>query len=129
VNQILLDTHAFLWFVFDDSRLSSSAAKTIEDARVTKLLSVVSLWEIVIKSQIGKLKLGMTLEDFFNRNVTKRELELVDIELRHLLAYDALPLVHRDPFDRLLAAKARVLNVPILSADSVFAHYDVKLVW
>jgi PIN domain nuclease of toxin-antitoxin system len=126
---MLLDTHAFLWFVFDDPRLSLRAAETIEDARIAKLLSVVSLWEIVIKSQLGKLSLGMALSDFFDRYVTLREVELIDIELPHLLAYDALPLVHRDPFDRLLVAQARVANVPICSADSVFSQYDVELVW
>jgi PIN domain nuclease of toxin-antitoxin system len=129
VSRILLDTHALLWFVFDDPRLSSRAAATIEDARVDKILSVASLWEIVIKSQVGKLCLGMALSDFFERHVTRRELELIDIHLRHLMEYDALPLVHRDPFDRLLVAQARVMSTPILSADSALAQYDIEVVW
>ena len=129
MNRILLDTHAFVWFVFDDPRLSPRAAATIEDERVSKLLSIVSLWEIVIKSQLGKLRLGMALSDFFDRQVTLRELELIDIGLPHLLAYDALPLAHRDPFDRLLVAQARVMSTPILSADSALSQYEVELVW
>ena len=129
MNRVLLDTHALLWFLFDDPRLSPTASMTIENRRVAKLLSLVSLWEIVIKSQIGKINLGMELAVFFDQYVNKSELQLIDIELGHLLAYDALPLVHRDPFDRLLVAKAQVMNVPILSADPLLASYDIKTVW
>jgi PIN domain nuclease of toxin-antitoxin system len=129
VKQVLLDTHALLWFVFDDARLSDTAAATIENERVTKLLSKASLWEITIKTQIGKLNLGMSLTDFFERFIINREIELIDIELGHLVVYQTLPLHHRDPFDRLLAAIARKLNIPIVSADSCFSKYDVKVIW
>ena len=129
MSAVLLDTHAFLWFVFDDPRLSDLAAATIEDQAVTKVLSVATLWEIAIKRQIGNRELGMELADFFDQHVTGRELELLDIELSHLLAYDALPLAHRDPFDRLLVAQAGALGVPILSADPAFSQYAVKIVW
>jgi PIN domain nuclease of toxin-antitoxin system len=129
VTRILLDTHAFLWFIFDDARLSPKAVEIIEDSETTKVLSVVSLWEIAIKAQIGKLRLGMPLADFFERHVAKHELEMVGIEMGHLLAYDALPLIHRDPFDRLLVAKARVMNIPIMSADAVLSRYGVETLW
>lgn len=129
MKEILLDTHAFLWFIFDDPRLSAKAAKIIEDRKISNLLSVVSLWEITIKSQLGKLHLGMKLEHFFTQYVSGREIELIDIELPHLLTYDGLPLFHRDPFDRLLVAKAIWMNIPILSADPVLASYDVQVVW
>ncbi|MDY0000010.1 MAG: type II toxin-antitoxin system VapC family toxin [Polyangia bacterium] len=129
MSEALLDTHAFLWFVFDDPRLPSTAAKLIEDETVTKILSVASLWEIVIKSQIGKLSLGMELETFFEGQVLNRDLEILDIDLRHLVAYGKLPLVHRDPFDRLLVAQARVLGLPIVTSDPIFSEYDVPIVW
>ena len=129
MTAVLLDAHAYLWFVFDDPRLSPAAANKIENPRVTKLLSVVSLWEIAIKLQIGKLELGMPLAEFFDEFITARELDLVDIELSHLLAYDALPLEHRDPFDRLLIAQARVLKVPVVSADPSFQKYNVQVLW
>lgn len=129
MTAVLLDTHAFLWFVFDDPRLSDAAARTIEDPTTTKLLSVISLWEICVKRQIGKLQLGMALDAFFEEHVTSRELELVDLELNHLLAYDALPLVHRDPFDRLILAQAKVLDVPIVTADPSFAGYEARVIW
>jgi len=129
VTAVFLDTHAFLWFVFDDPRLSAAAARTIEDTAVTKLLSVISLWEITIKRQVGKLQLGMELDAFFEEHVTSRELELVDLELSHLLAYDALPLIHRDPFDRLLLAQAKVMDVPIVTIDPQFAEYEARVIW
>lgn len=129
MNRLLLDTHAFLWFLFDDPRLSPRAARTIEDARISKVLSVASLWEIVIKSQLGKLSLGMALADFFDRYITGRELVLMDIELSHLLVYETLPLAHRDPFDRLIVAQARAANIPLCSGDKVFSKYEVELIW
>jgi PIN domain nuclease of toxin-antitoxin system len=129
VTSVLLDTHAFLWFIFDDPRLSNAAVNVIEDRSVSKLLSVMSLWEITIKHQIGKLKLGIPLGDFFDQHVTGRDLELLDIEIGHLLEYDSLPLIHRDPFDRLLVAQARVIDVPVVTADQNFSRYEVRVVW
>ncbi len=129
MSGVLLDTHAFCWFVFDDPRLSGKGAAVIEDRKIIKYLSVASLWEIVIKSQIGKLSLGMDLEFFFNDHVTGRDLELLDIEVRHLLEYDGLALIHRDPFDRLLVAQARVTGLPVVTSDPVFERYEVKVIW
>ena len=79
MTRILLDTHAFLWFVFDDARLSPKAAEIIEDIETTKVLSVVSLWEIVIKAQIGKLSLGMALADFFEKlhKLSKKPVQII----------------------------------------------------
>lgn len=129
MSAVLLDTHAFLWFVFADPRLTEYAARVVEDPDSTKLLSVVSIWEIVIKNQLGKLSLGVPIEDFVDRYIAGAELELVGIELPHLLAYARLPLHHRDPFDRLLVAQADALSVPILTADAAFGGYDVETLW
>lgn len=126
--RLLLDTHAFLWFVFDDPRLSERAAQSIENAsRVA--LSIASLWEIVIKVQLGKLELGMAFAAFFAEHVEKTELEIVPVELPHLLEYSTLPLHHRDPFDRLILAQARVLASPVASADPNFRAYGVQILW
>ncbi len=129
LGQALLDTHALLWFLFDDARLSERACEVIEDPKTEKLLSVASLWEIVIKMQLDKLHLGMSPETFFADFIRGRLLALIPIELPHLLAYHALPLVHRDPFDRLLIAQAQVLGVPIVTADGAFSGYDVETIW
>lgn len=129
MTRVLLDTHTFLWFVFDDPRISQPAARRIEDDSTEKVLSVVSLWEITIKVQLGKLTLGMELEWFFQRYVYGGELEVLAIELPHLLAFQRLPLHHRDPFDRLLVAQAQVLSVPLVTGDTAFRAYDLPLIW
>lgn len=129
MSRILLDTHALLWFLFDDPRLSQHAAALIEDEQTDKLLSIVSLWELTIKSQLGKLSLGMPLDAFLDEFVQRSSLEIVPIELPHLLAYAALPLLHRDPFDRLLIAQAQALGVPLVTADQAFSPYPIETVW
>lgn len=129
MTRVLLDTHALLWFLFDDARLSARAVEIIEDARVEKVLSVASLWEITIKVQLGKLELGMPLDTFFADFVRGRELSLLPIDLPHLLAYGALPLHHRDPFDRLLVAQAVTLGVPLVTSDYAFARYEIETLW
>lgn len=125
----LLDTHAFLWYLFDDTRLSVTAAAAIADADPAPMLSIASLWEITIKRQIGKLELGMELDTFFRRFVEATELRVLPIELHHLRAYDVLPRLHRDPFDRLLVAQARAMEAPLVTSDARFDGYGVRLIW
>lgn len=128
MTRLLLDTHAFLWFVFDDPRLSSSASSAIADS-AERLLSVASLWDITIKRQLGKLDLGMELPEFFRRFVDGGDLTLLPIRPAHLLIYDQLPLLHRDPFDRLLVAQAQANGVPLVTGDPEIRRYDVETVW
>jgi PIN domain nuclease of toxin-antitoxin system len=129
MSRFLLDTHAFLWFVFDDPRLSDHAEEIILDPDIEKVLSIGSLWEIVIKSQLDKLRLGMTIEDFFRSHVVDRVLTLLPIELDHLVEYSELPLHHRDPFDRLLVAQARSLGIPVVTGDTKLSAYEVETLW
>ena len=129
MNRVLLDTHAFLWFVFDDPRLSEIAGDVFLDPEVEKLLSVGSLWEIVIKAQLDKLRLGMTVEAFFDDHIVGRVLTVLPLEPAHLLTYSALPLHHRDPFDRLLVAQAMTLKAPFVSGDSTLDLYEIERVW
>lgn len=129
MKRLLLDTHAFLWFIFKDPQLSATAREAISDGDATIHLSTASLWEITIKQQIGRLGLGMPLEQFFQRFIESRQVTLVPLELPCLLAYGALPLHHRDPFDRLLIAQAVVHRLVIVTADRQFDSYDVQRLW
>lgn len=129
MTRVLLDTHAFLWFVFDDPRLSRKAGKVISDPGLEKLIGISTLWEIVIKSQLGRLGLGTDVESFFRDNVQGRTVEVVSLEIEHLVAYDRLPLLHRDPFDRVLVAQALSLGVPVVTSDRVFSRYGVRRIW
>ena len=126
---ILVDTHAFLWFVFDDPRLSVAAETVFTDRGIDKVLSMASLWEISVKVNIGKLHLGMSFSEFIDATVTSRELRLLDLELAHLSTYAELPLPHRDPFDRLLVAQAKAEGRAMLTSDERFAAYGGETRW
>src|SRR2546423_7936207 len=129
MSRLLLDTHTFLWFVFGDARLSHRAAEAVADPANEKLLSIASLWEIAIKVSIGKLELGMALDQFFASEVEARELEVLAITHAHLIRLAALPFHHRDPFDRLIIAQAAIEGLPIATGDPNFSPYGVTTAW
>lgn len=125
----LLDTHAFLWWVSDSPNLSEVARETIADERNEVVFSVVSAWEIVIKASVGKLDLPGTPEKFLTGQLSRNDVEVLPMYLRHALHVHALPDHHRDPFDRLLVAQAIVEDVPLVSADPQLSKYAVEVVW
>jgi PIN domain nuclease of toxin-antitoxin system len=124
----LLDTQAFMWMDSDPAKLSLAATVFVLDPANTLLVSVVSVWEIVIKHQIGKLPLNRPLEDIL-RDQLARNIQVLDVNLGHVLAVRSLPIVHKDPFDRLLAAQAIVEGAVLVTADPVFGQYPVQVVW
>jgi PIN domain nuclease of toxin-antitoxin system len=124
----LIDTHAFLWFVFDDPRLSARAEAVLADAG-SVVISAVTLWEIAVKLSIDKLRLGMPYPEFLDLSVTSREVEVLGVELPHLVEYADLPMHHRDPFDRLLIAQSRAERLTVVTADPRFRDYDVDIAW
>lgn len=126
---ILLDTHAFLWFVWADPLLSALAKSTIEDPANRKLVSVASCWEISIKSGNGKLSLGSPSAVFIPQQLALNNFELLDIKLAHATAVETLPMHHKDPFDRLLIAQAQIERISIVSVDSVLDPYGVMRIW
>lgn len=129
VERLLVDTHALLWFLFDDPQLSDSADRLLTDPTISKVLSVVSLWEIATKVAIGKLRLGMSYAAFQSQHVAASELDILDVDLRHILTYADLPLYHRDPFDRLIIAQAHTEGLPVLTRDANFKSYPVAVLW
>jgi PIN domain nuclease of toxin-antitoxin system len=126
---LLLDTHALLWFFWDDPQLSATAKALIEDPANRKLVSRASCWEIAIKVSIGKLNLGEPSGTFLPREVARNLFEILPITLDHATAVESLPLHHRDPFDRLLIAQAMREGIPLVTADPVFDSYPVKRLW
>lgn len=105
---LLLDTHSFLWVVGDAEKLSASVNDTIQDRRNSLYLSLVSIWEMQIKIQLGKLTLPDALPNVIREQQEVNALQLLRIDPEHIYALDALPQYHRDPFDRLLIAQALV---------------------
>jgi PIN domain nuclease of toxin-antitoxin system len=127
--RLLLDTHAFLWFLMGDPRISSSARSLIEDETHEKVLSVASLWEIAIKVGLGKLTLAEPFEVLIPREIDQAGFITLPITLPHAAIVSKLPHHHRDPFDRLLIAQAMAEGMSILSADSALDAYAITRLW
>ena len=127
--RLLLDTHAFLWFIGETSMMSERSRRAVEDARNDVLLSVASVWELAIKASIGKIDVGEPLDDFLAAQVETNRILLLDVTARHALAVRRLPFHHRDPFDRLLVAQAQCEALTVVSHDEAFARYDVPVLW
>jgi PIN domain nuclease of toxin-antitoxin system len=126
--KLLLDTHTFIFWDSQPSKLFQRALELLTNKDNLRLLSVVSLWEIQIKQQLGKLTLNKTLEDIILIQ-QNNYIEILPITVAHILALDSLPLYHKDPFDRLLIAQANRENAVLISCDSVFANYSVQIEW
>lgn len=127
--RLLVDTHAMLWWLRDDHRLSRRARATLADGGNELLWSIASSWEIAVKLRIGKLELDRPLDRLFADLVSEQGVELVPVGHEHCSRLGNLPIHHRDPFDRMLVVQAQHARVPILSADSKFSAYDVEIVW
>jgi len=125
----LLDTHTFIWFVTDSSRLSIEVKKLIEEDYNEKIFSVVSIWEMAIKHSVGRLSFDIPFPQFIEREMRLNSMELMQIKVTHINIISSLPLHHRDPFDRLLIAQALFENMPILSVDTAFDAYAVQRIW
>lgn len=122
---LLLDTHALLWWLSEDPRLPVEVRELLEDPGNAPLASAASAWEISIKSKLGKLEAPSGLVDA----VEQTGLRWVPIEPAEALEAGQLPMHHRDPFDRLLVAQARIRSARLLSCDPRLDAYGVDRVW
>ena len=127
--RVLLDTHVFLWWITDDRRVSPRASEVIADGRNDLLFSVASGWEIAIKASHGRIELPAPMERFLIEQLWENRIDVLPIQMSHALHVHALPHHHRDPFDRMLVAQARLEKLPILSADVRIAEYEVEVLW
>jgi PIN domain nuclease of toxin-antitoxin system len=124
----LLDTHTFLWAIAEEGKLSRRAQQ-LYTGSTDLWLSVVSVWEILIKAQTGKLPLPEPAGPYLTKKLAKDRIEVLPITLNHVLRTESLPLHHRDPFDRLLIAQSIEEGWPIVTADPWFTHYPVEVIW
>lgn len=127
--KLLLDTHAFIWWASAPERLSDEALAACQGRNNSLILSVASVWEMQIKLQLGKLKLKSSLNSLIETQQRANDLQILPVELRHVLALSDLPPHHKDPFDRLLIAQALAEDALLVSADAMFSRYSVKLFW
>lgn len=125
MSRLIVDTHALLWWLSDDPRLSPAARTAIADPTNEALVSAASIWEIAIKRSLGKLSAPDDLPDI----ILSEGFTTLAIDAQDAWRVRALPLHHRDPFDRLLIAQALTQQVPVVTADAQFAAYDIDLHW
>ncbi|GAB4278144.1 MAG: type II toxin-antitoxin system VapC family toxin [Oscillatoriaceae cyanobacterium] len=125
--KLLLDTHILIWLIEGNPNLSLTARQAIEDESNTLHLSIVSLWEITIKTSLGKLELAIPLEQIVINFILPSGIQILPIQLPHLLILQTLPFHHRDPFDRLLIAQAKSEGLTLVSEDGMFEQYEVKI--
>lgn len=127
--RLLLDTHAFLWFITADAQLSSAAESAIRKPGNEAFLSTASVWEIAIKVSLGKLPIPLPLDTFIPAQLQLNRITLLPIELQHAFEVSRMALHHRDPFDRIIIAQAQVEDLDVVSADAMFDAYPVRRLW
>jgi PIN domain nuclease of toxin-antitoxin system len=127
--RLLLDTHAFLWFILDDPQLSANADALISDPDNDVEISPASYWELAIKISIGKYSLPEPFDVFVDREIAANDFQILHVEPKHTAVVSTLPFHHKDPFDRLLVAQAQVEGIPIISGDSALDDYAVRRLW
>jgi len=125
---LLLDTHVWLWMLAASERLGDTR-QALEDGDRTLLLSAASSWEIAIKVELGRLSLPQPPERFVPDRLRSTGVTPIAIEHVHALEAGRLPAHHSDPFDRVLVAQARHLDVPIVMADPSIRAYEVAVHW
>jgi PIN domain nuclease of toxin-antitoxin system len=125
--RLLLDTQIFIWWDSEPQKLSAQALALCQDQTNTLVLSVASVWEMQIKSQLGKLQLDRSLAEIVESQQLINNVELLPIHVTHVLALQHLPPHHKDPFDRLIIAQALAENMPVISADTIFPLYPVTV--
>jgi len=125
--KVLLDTNAFLWGLNAPEKLSVSARNAIASSE--RLLSLASIWEILIKVRVGKLPLPVPAGNYLTLQMRSNGVSVLSIKLAHVLQIERLQLHHRDPFDRMLIAQGIEERLPIITADPIFSRYPVKVIW
>ena len=125
----LLDTHVLIWWTGESNKISSTVKNLLMDESNTIFISFVSVWEIQIKSQLGKLELDVSLAKLIQDQQNINRFQLLPISLNHIYFLENLPQHHRDPFDRLLISQSMIEQMPILSVDKLFDLYSVQRIW
>jgi PIN domain nuclease of toxin-antitoxin system len=124
----LLDSHTLLWTLDSPSKLSRLARQVIDDRASTLFVSIATPWELAIKTNSGRLDVRELLTAF-DRSLSFAGYQLLETTVTQVVRAGLLPLHHRDPFDRLLAAQALELDLPLLSSDRIFDLYGVTRIW
>lgn len=130
--QYLIDTHVFLWFISNAKELSRTAKTLIADGNNEIFISIAALWEISIKTALGKLTINGSYKSVID-DVTDNSIQILPVNFAHTVEQNKLPFHHRDPFDRIIISQAIVENMDFISADVIFDEYlktkSIKRIW
>ena len=127
--RILVDTHTFIWAVSDPKRLSHKAKVLLEDPDNDAVLSVASIWEMAIKTSLGRLTIASSLADLLRDQISHRQFSVLSISAEHAIGVVSLPMYHTDPFDRLLVSQCKIEQIPLVSRDSELDAYGIERAW
>jgi PIN domain nuclease of toxin-antitoxin system len=127
--RVLLDTHAVLWWVLGNPRLSKTASNMLSQRNISVLVSAVSGHEIATKHRLGKLPVPLQLAENLEGTIAANGFQCLALSMAHAQLVSRLQGVHRDPFDRMLAAQALIENVQLVTNDSAFAAFGVRTLW
>ena len=127
--RFLLDTHAFLWWLFDDPRISTTAREIVADPENDILISSASGWEISTKHRLGRLAVANELVRDLRGWVERARFRELPISLAHAQRAGGWPQAHRDPFDRMLAAQSALEELPLISRDPALAAFGIRVIW
>jgi PIN domain nuclease of toxin-antitoxin system len=126
--EFLLDTHAFLWFASGDEKLPIHIQEKIKNLKNSCFVSVASMWEISIKQRLGKLNTTLSIDKLF-KLAEQNQIEILQINSEHLMKLSKLALYHNDPFDRLIISQSIAEKLILISKDTEFKSYPIKLIW
>lgn len=125
--KVLVDTHTFLWMAAEPEKLPARAREVCETAEL--VFSIASVWEIGIKWEMGRLPLPSAPREYIAQQVKRGGISLLPIQYRHALTAAGLPMLHKDPFDRMLAAQCIEEGMKCVTRHSAIAAYGVEVVW
>ncbi len=130
--RFLIDTHVFLWFVSNAKELSKTAKTTIENGNNEIFISIASLWEISIKTALGKLSIKGHYESVID-DLNDNSIQILPINFAHTVEQNRLPFHHRDPFDRIIVSQTIIENMDLISIDAAYDNYlkgkSIKRIW
>jgi len=128
-QSFLLDTQVFIFALHSPERIPLKTRKLFEGVDHEFYLSIASIWEMSIKSSLGKLKFQYPLKEIIQHSIKESGLKILPLQVDHTYAVHDLPFHHKDPFDRIIIAQALLEKIPIISCDQAFDHYKVKRIW
>lgn len=127
--KVLLDTHAFLWWITDDPQLPAQVRGIIANSDNNLFFSAASCWEIVIKTQLGRIKLPDKPDIFIAEQMASNAIQSLPVQVSHALHVFNLPYLHNDPFDRIIIAQAQLEKLPVITSDSLISQYKIDIIW